>query len=63
MNQPILAITQQEKENIIHIKLMLDKIHNALYNLPDHVKNHIRYEIEVFDKESEYMADMLHSII
>ena len=62
MNDPIFVVTQQEKEQLIQIRSMLDKINSALDQLPSHLKDHVKYEIEVFNKESEYMADMLYSI-
>lgn len=62
MNDPIFVVTQQEKEQLIQIRSMLDKINSALDQLPPHLKDHVKYEIEVFNKESEYMADMLYSI-
>jgi len=62
MNDSIFVVTQQEKEQLIQIRSMLDKINSALDQLPSHLKEHVKYEIEVFNKESEYMADMLYSI-
>lgn len=62
MNDSIFVVTQQEKEQLIQIRSMLDKINSALDQLPSHLKDHVKYEIEVFNKESEYMADMLYSI-
>lgn len=62
MNDSILVVTQQEKEHLLRIRSMLDKINSALDELPSHIREHVKYEIEVFNKESEYMADMLYSI-
>lgn len=62
MDQSILIITDHEKEQIVQIRSMMDKINSALEKLPSHIKEHIKYEIEVFNKESEYMSDMLYSI-
>jgi hypothetical protein len=41
---------------------MIDKISQALDNLSPQIREHIKYDIEVFKNESEYLTDMLASI-
>lgn len=62
MTDSIFVITQQEQEQITYIRMMVDRINAVLNNLSDPVKDHIKYEIEVFKNESEYLTDMLRSI-
>lgn len=62
MTDSIFVITQQEQEQITYIRMMVDRINTVLNDLSDPVKEHIKYEIEVFKNESEYLTDMLASI-
>ena len=62
MTDSIFVITQQEQEQITYIRMMVDRINTVLDDLSDPVKEHIKYEIEVFKNESEYLTDMLASI-
>lgn len=62
MPDTILVLTSQEQEQLVHIRHTLDKLSSSLDKLPSHVKEHIKFEIEVFNREAEYMSDMLHSI-
>ena len=62
MTDSIFVITQQEQEQITYIRMMVDRINSVLNDLSDPVKEHIKYEIEVFKNESEYLTDMLASI-
>jgi len=62
MPNSIFAITQQEQEQITNIRIMVDKISQALDNLSPQIREHIKYDIEVFKNESEYLTDMLASI-
>jgi hypothetical protein len=58
----IILITNQEQQEISNILLMIDKISQALDNLSPQIREHIKYDIEVFKNESEYLTDMLASI-
>jgi len=62
MPNSIFAITHQEQEQITNIRIMVDKISQALDNLSPQIREHIKYDIEVFKNESEYLTDMLASI-
>lgn len=62
MTDSIFLITQQEQEKIACIRIMVDKINILLDSLSDPVKENIKYEIEVFKNESDYLNDMLASI-
>jgi len=62
MPNSIFAITQQEQEQITNIRIMVDKISQALDNLSPQIREHIKYDIEVFKNESEYLTDMLASM-
>ena len=62
MTDSIFVVTQQEQEQITYIRMMVDRINTVLNDLSDPVKEHIKYEIEVFKNESEYLTDMLASI-
>ena len=62
MIDSVFVLTQQEQEQIVHIRMMVDRINTLLSDLSDPVKDHIKYEIEVFKNESEYLTDILASI-
>ncbi len=62
MTDPIFVLTEQEQEQITYIRMMVDRINTVLNDLSDPVKDHIKYEIEVFKNESEYLTDLLASI-
>lgn len=62
MTDSIFVLTQQEQEQITYIRMMVDRINTVLNDLSDPVKDHIKYEIEVFKNESEYLTDLLASI-
>lgn len=62
MYNSIILITNQEQQEISNIRLMIDKISQALDNLSPQIREHIKYDIEVFKNESEYLTDMLASI-
>ena len=62
MTESIFVLTQQEQEQITYIRMMVDRINTVLNDLSDPVKDHIKYEIEVFKNESEYLTDLLASI-
>jgi len=62
MSDSVFVITQQEQEQITYIRLMVDRINSVLNDLSDPVKEHIKYEIEIFKNESEYLTDLLSSI-
>lgn len=62
MFNSIILITNQEQQEISNILLMIDKISQALDNLSPQIREHIKYDIEVFKNESEYLTDMLASI-
>lgn len=62
MTDSIFIITQQEQEKIVNIRVMVDRISQALDNLSPQIREHIKYDIEVFKNESEYLTDMLASI-
>lgn len=62
MTDSIFVLTQQEQEQITYIRMMVDRINTVLNDLSDPVKDHIKYEIQVFKNESEYLTDILASI-
>jgi hypothetical protein len=62
MPDSIFVITQQEQEQITNIRVMVDTISQALDNLSPQIREHIKYDIEVFKNESEYLTDMLASM-
>ena len=45
MTDSIFVITQQEQENIINIRVMVDRISQALDNLSPQIREHIKNEI------------------
>jgi hypothetical protein len=62
MTDSIFVITKQEQQQIVNIRMMVDKISQALDNLSPEIREHIKYDIQVFKNESEYLTDMLRSI-
>jgi len=62
MINSIFVVTQEEQEQIANICVMVDKIVQSLDSLSPETREHIKYEIEVFKNESEYLTDMLTSI-
>lgn len=62
MTDSIFVLTQQEQEQITYIRMMVDRINTVLNDLSDPVKDHIKFEIQVFKNESEYLTDILASI-
>lgn len=62
MTDSIFVITEQEQQQIVNIRMMVDKISQALDNLSPEIREHIKYDIQVFKNESEYLTDMLRSI-
>lgn len=62
MTDSIFVLTQEEKEHLANIRLMVDRISQSLDSLSPIIRQHIKFEIEVFKNESEYLTDILASI-
>jgi len=60
--QPVVVLTEDEKQQINYINQTANAMRLALVSLPDHIKEHIKYEIEVFNNETNYLRDVLESI-
>ena len=61
-NATIFLLTDEDHKNIKFINQTISSLKLALANLPDDLKDHIKYEIEVFNQESNYLTDMLNTI-
>ena len=62
MTDSILLLTEQEKEQLVQIRVMADKICSALDNLSSEVKEFINFEIKVFKSQTDHFTDMLQGL-
>jgi hypothetical protein len=58
----MLFISEQEKEQLVQIRIMTDKICSALDNLSPEIKEFINSEIQLFKTQTENFADMLQGL-
>jgi hypothetical protein len=62
MTHSMLFISEQEKEQLVQIRIMTDKICSALDNLSPEVKEFIHSQIQVFKTQAEHFTDMLQGL-
>jgi hypothetical protein len=58
----MLFISEQEKEQLVQIRIMADKICSALDNLSPEIKEFINFKIQLFKNEAESLTDMLQGL-
>lgn len=62
MQDSTAILTTEDIKYIQFIKKTVDAIEYSLTQLSDQTKHHIKYEIEVFKNESEYLIDLLDTL-
>jgi len=62
MTHSMLFISEQEKEQLVQIRIMADNICSALDNLSSEIKEFINSEIQVFKTQTEHFTDMLQGL-
>lgn len=62
MQDSMVILTAEDVQHIQFIKRTVDAIKYSLTQLSDQTKDHIKYEIEVFKNESEYLTDLLDTL-
>jgi hypothetical protein len=60
--QPDSNITQEEVTIVAELQQILQKISNALHQLPVHLKEHLLSDIEIFNQESQSFNSALNSL-
>ena len=60
--QPDSNITQEEVTIVAELQQILQKISNALDQLPVHLKKHLLSDIEIFNQESQSFNSALDSL-
>jgi hypothetical protein len=62
MTHSMLFISDQEKEQLVQIRLMTDRISYALDNLSPEVKEFLKSQIELFKNQADSFSDILQAL-